>query len=330
MNDSDYPSADEVWASPQTPSNPNPIQTDPPFSDGTREKLSLGGILSWLTIAVVAIGMIMLTAMSRSGEEKRTVATSSDLFPIQMQARANVGQKALIESLQSAGQEDADKGKRDEDKQSEDAGEESDEGDKEKDDDDSVAPIIPEQLNSGTYEQRLCYVLMVNENNGPDEAAKKLEKLDQDAADAEFEFSEDQTKLRDILGRQIEQQQQGNFESDHLTDEEQELVKEKLGWVGELALVPEGTSQAQTREELVSQGSRTAIVMVVFFGVVVLALLAGFVAMVSFSAMFGLGTLQPKFQVSGRNMNVYIETFAIWMLIFFVLPQAIGLAIRSL
>ena len=58
-----------------------------------RESLSTGGRIAWLVIAAVVAFMIISTAVYRSGEESRTEASDSDLFPVQLEARAHIGQR---------------------------------------------------------------------------------------------------------------------------------------------------------------------------------------------------------------------------------------------
>lgn len=310
-----------------------------------REPLSTGGIIAWAVIVLVMAAMIILTAISRSGEEAQTEATSSDLFPVQLQARSIVGQKSFfggsIRAERGAGEdddndsegEDKDSKDKDKDKESEDKedieAKESEEG---KDNDyqssDLSGPLVPDELNDGTYEQRLCYVLLINENNGPDEAAKKLSELDDKADQAGFEMNEDQEKLRYIVGTVIESHQQGDMDAEPLTDDERELLKTKLGWVGQLALAPEGTRNKETRKELLAEASWSMGVMITAVVLGLLTLMSGVALAALFAVLFGTRKLTPKFMTRGKSTNIYIETFALWMVVFFVGPQLVAVAIR--
>jgi len=136
-----------------------------------REPLSLGGRIAWIVIAVVVISMITVTAVFRAGEESRTEATASDLFPIQLQARSVVGQRNFFgkkaddeEDPAAVASDSADGDSADED------------SDEDATSSKSMSPV-PEELNDGTYEQRLCYVLLCGEIYGPDNAAQKLSEL---------------------------------------------------------------------------------------------------------------------------------------------------------
>lgn len=288
---------------------PTPIERVEPKPQIERESLSLGGMLAWLTIAVTVVAMVSLTALFRSGEETRTEATNSDLFPIQMQARTVVGQKSLVPSTPTNNSNDAD------------------EGAKAKQ---TPAMPVPAELNAGTYEQRLCYVILVNENSGAEIAAEKIAELDQDAADAEFEFSKDQTRLRQIVGSLIERQNEGDFDSGFLPESDRKLLTEKLGWIGELALVPAGTPLVDTRKSLLADAGWSMGLMIAVVLLVVLLMLVGIVLAIVFAVMFGMGTLVPEFQTRGRSLNIYVETFAIWMVVFFGGPTLTALILETI
>lgn len=345
MTDND---SENVWEAPLASLVPDEKTVDVAEElPSVREKLSLSGKVSWVLIVLMTIAMVSLTAMARQGEGTRTVATVGDLFEVQMQGKVTVGQKALLEglapSVEPTGGDDSDGAEADSDPSAADSAAansaEDGDGEPENIDDESSSdqsetrPVnpatqVPAQLNAGTYEQRLCFVLLVNENQGSDAAAEELEDLDKQAVAAEFEPTEEQEQLRDCVGRLIEEQQAGNFESDHLTDEEQALLAEKLGWIGELALVPEGTSQTAARKAMIGE-SRIKFIVATLFGLTVgCSMFAGFVALVTLSIMFSTAKLRPLFKARGHGLNIYIETFAVWMFVFFVLPQLTALGLR--
>ncbi|QEG21359.1 CPBP family intramembrane glutamic endopeptidase [Mariniblastus fucicola] len=288
---------------------------DPSEEPVHHESLSLGGKLAWLTVAIVMTAMITLTAFSRSSEETRTEATASDLFPVQLQGRTLVGQKSFTGGGSSTATAST-----------------TDDEEKDTDRDDAKkkpsGAAIPEALNDGTYEQRLCYVLLVNENFGPDEATQKLIELDEAAADADFELSDDQTRLRNIVATLLESYQQNDFDPAAVSDEDRDFLKAKLGWIGELALVPEGTRNTETRKELLSDATWSMGLMMGFMALVLLTLMAGVAMAAVYSVLFATRRLTPKFQTRGSSLNIYIETFALWMVFFFVGPQLTALAIQ--
>ncbi len=283
-----------------------------------RESLSIGGKLAWLVVAVVVVLMIASTALFRSGEEARTEANASDLFPVQLQGRTVVGQKGFLSGMGGSSSDDEVKSDEEEENEEEDDEKKSP----------ASGPPVPEQLNDGTYEQRLCYVILVAESNGPDEAAEKLSELDKAASEADFEFNEDQTKLREIVGKLIESQQDGDFDATPLSDTDRDFIKEKLGWIGEIALVPEGTRNVKTRKQLLSEASWSMGLMMTFMVLAFLTLMFGVVLAAVFSVLFATTKLKPKFLTRGKSVNIYIETFALWLVFFFGGPELTSLAMN--
>ena len=288
-----------------------------------RESLSWGGMLAWLTIAAVTVAMIGLTAFSRSSLETRTEATSSDLFPVQLQGRTLVGQKAFLPNRTSVKSEDGDE----EESAEADSSSAKDDSNEQKSDASPSGTPIPAALNDGTYEQRLCYVLLVNENQGPSEAAEKLAELDEAAEEADFALSDDQVRLRNIVGSLLESHLAGDMDAEPVPEEDREFLKEKLGWIGELALVPEGTRNTATRKELLSSASWAMGIMVGFMLIVLLALMAGVALAAISTVLVATRKLTPTFVTHGKSVNIYIETFAIWMVFFFGGPQLTSLGL---
>lgn len=281
-----------------------------------RESLSWGGRIAWIVVALVVTLMITVTAVFRAGEESRTEATASDLFPIQLQARTLVGHENLMgkNSSSDEGQEDSDSG---------------DEDAVDDDSDKKTKPSfsqsqIPEALNDGTYEQRLCYVLLIRESRGPDEAAEKLNELDEAVEEAEFELNEDQLRLRNIVGQLISSHQQGDVDAAAVSEDDREFLKEKLGWIGELGLAPEGTRNAETRKQLLADASWSMGLMIGFTVLMIFMMMAGVVTLAVLAVLFATEKLRPAFVTHGKSVNIYIETFAIWLVVFFGGPRLIG------
>lgn len=277
---------------PFTAPNSNAELTDDRDLGMPRESLSLGGKLAWVLVAAVALAMISTTALFRSSEESRTVATESDLFPIQLQARTIVGQKGWSGGSESGA-------------------------------------AVPESLNDGTYEQRLCFVILINESIGAEEAARKLEQLDDAAEEAEFEASEDQIRLRGIIGKLVESYGSDDYVASEVSDDDRQFVKDRLGWIGQLGLVPEGTADSETRSDLLGDATQSMGVMFGFIVLVGLTLMSGFVIAVVLIVLFATRKLQTEFKTHGKSVNIYIETFAIWLLLFFVGPTVTAIAIQA-
>ena len=76
---------------------------------------------------------------------------------------------------------------------------------------------IPTELDVGPYEQRLCYTILVNEFNGAEKALDHLQTTDQRVVAADFELTENQQKLRDTLGKLLDNYVSGNLQSAKLS-----------------------------------------------------------------------------------------------------------------
>ena len=341
------------------PSDPfGPDETSSSTSSDTasdalpRQTLNLGGILSWALIIALTLLMVGMTYWEQGQQQTDTVANKSDLMPIQMQARVLVGQRNMMEGLETPDQpsdddenkedaDEADAGEGDSDAEvGESTGEEvtSDvlretdtETDSETEDnadpdtDETSAVPIPEDLNAGTYEQRLCYVILVNEIKGPKSALKSIDELDAAAEEASFESTETQEQLRSIVSKLVQEQADGNVNPiETLPLEERDLLTKSLGWVGELAMYPEGASDVDRRTAMMGEASTGMWKLMGAFGVGLSIFVLGFAGFVVMVTLLATNRLRPKFQLGASGMNIYIQTFAIWMVVFFGMPYLIA------
>ena len=257
-----------------------------------RSSLSLSGWFAWLVVCGVTLLMVSLVAYSQFSvtADVGGDATEMDLMPIQLQGKLAVAQKNLT-AMQG-----------------------------------QPAPTpLPPTMDSGPYEQRLCFSILLNEMNGPAEAIEHMERTDEAVKDAEITLTDDQSRLREILLRLLDQYELKDLDSSSLPRDDQEFLKSKLLWLGELALLPEESPLAEQRVELVSEANRlmttgvVGLLTVAFFGFI------GFLAAVLFFVLILNGTLKARFKNGQTNTNIYIETFAIWMCLFFGSSLALGL-----
>lgn len=177
-----------------------------------------------------------------------------------------------------------------------------------------------EAMDTGPYEQRLITAIIKNEIEGAESAQDYLESLDQKAIEHDLTLTEDQQRLRSLVGRLMDDYEAGESES-ALDSEDEAFLTTKLEWVGELALVPAGTPNESERERVLGEATKTMGVMVVMVLIGGIALLAGFAIGITLFVLYGSGSLKTWFQAKHQNHNVYVETFAIWMVLFFVVFQ---------
>lgn len=249
--------------------------------------LSMSGFIAWAFVIMLTLtlfGMVantqLFTAPPIGGD-----ATSADLLQIQIQGKALVGQRRFLEAQ---GQELPDNVK-----------------------------TVPKALNTGSYEQRLCYAILVSEIEGPTGALEYLETLDDSVIVSEFELTDDQRRIRNTILNLNQQYEDGNFESDTIPAEDRELVESRLDWLGRLAFLPPGTTNKAERRAVDSEATQFALIS----GFAILAGLifglAGAALIVIFLVLLVNGKLMSGFVNRAYDHNIYIETFAVWMGLFF-------------
>lgn len=324
---------------------PNASEGEVPLAESVdpsieRQSLSLGGWLAWACVLASTVFIIGLTIWSQSLEEADTSANKSDLMQIQSQARIIVGQRNMMPKPNSK-EETADETVSDDSKANlDDAESVSDEGDENnsvdatnkreagqgEESEDREPSLVHPALNDGTYEQRICFTILKSEIDGPEAGLESLQSLDEEAEKAGFEMDERQQKLRSTVGTLVEQHAEGNFDSSTLPQEEQDLIVEALDWIGELALYPEGTPAKEKRASLMSDGDSSVWMVFGALAVGFLVLFAGFVSLMVLVGFFATKKFWPNFKLRGSGLNIYIETFAIWSVVFFGAQNLVGFA----
>lgn len=200
-------------------------------------------------------------------------------------------------------------------------------------------------LNVGTVEQRQRFIVVANELAGPEQARQALEKLDELLADPPVgdpvELTEDQASLMRILFALYPPlaDEESTTEDEPLQDKEpvpatvttlseddQRLLVDHLGWFGELALAPPGIADRSRRDTVLAPASTVAIAMITVFGLGALVGVGGFVGLVIVLVLVMLKTIRGGV-ASGRGPHgIYAETFAVWMVLFIALGLLAELA----
>jgi membrane protease YdiL (CAAX protease family) len=197
-------------------------------------------------------------------------------------------------------------------------------------------------LDSGTIPQRQRFVVLAGELMGPAEAADRLKALDdliareQAAAKSEAERSsllrETESELQKVLHRLFD----GSLADDpdvakvhaqraaSLSLSDRNLMVDQLGWLGRLALLPPGTTDATARDAVIGP----AVWLAHFLSSVTFAALAvglmGFVGLVIVVVLACTRQFKGGVVVGHAHHGVYAETFAIWMFAFFGLQLVVG------
>jgi membrane protease YdiL (CAAX protease family) len=176
-----------------------------------------------------------------------------------------------------------------------------------------------EQLNSGPVVQRLCYVIVIGEMLGARDALARLEQLDAKVRDRNVTLSEEQTRLRTILGRLYDDYVAELWLAPSLAPSDRELLSCELGWFGELAMTPARSPDRQQRREVLSRATQTIVAVVavaLWFG---LGLFFGVFALLVFIVLLCLNRLRASLREPSDAGGIYAETFAVWVVLYLVL-----------
>lgn len=150
------------------------------------------------------------------------------------------------------------------------------------------------------------------ELSGPEAAQERLDntysytlgvfdQLDEEYAQAVFD---DIDALQDI------------YAGKELPAEVRDRLVEHHGWHGRLALTYGKDNDDPERAELISGGMELLILLVGFGGLVVIALLGGFVLLVVGIVLLAAGKFRMRFVPPGVGGSVYLETFAVFVAAF--------------
>lgn len=182
-------------------------------------------------------------------------------------------------------------------------------------------------LDAGSVDQRLRYVTLAGDLEGPQAALDALAAFrqdvagEQDAAD-DFELTSDQQRVDALL----EQLYAGRAEAERivLDDADRRWLREQLGWFGELALTPEDLASTEARADVVEPGFWVFVILITVFVGAILAALAGLVGLVVMLVRALTGRLGGGLPRTTTAHGVYAETFAVWLALFFGLQLGIG------
>jgi membrane protease YdiL (CAAX protease family) len=173
-----------------------------------------------------------------------------------------------------------------------------------------VGPSLYKQaraMDAGSDLQRLSFVVVAGELEGPREALRLLDDLRVDEQDADV--------------KRILQNLYGDYNADHLNGpsvnvRDRAELKQRLGWLGELALAPPGSGDA-VRGPVLAPARRTATLMLVLFGLLLLAGVSGFGLLLLLVVLAFARKLKSHGERLGTSTgHIYAETFAVWMALF--------------
>jgi membrane protease YdiL (CAAX protease family) len=170
-------------------------------------------------------------------------------------------------------------------------------------------------LNTGPIDQRLPFIVLAGDLEGPGEALDQIARLEADMAQQHVEPDADQRAVLDALTRLYQDRKDG---TKTLTDSDRALLRRQLGWTGELALAPpDGDPEA--RERVVGPAKRwVTTLLIIFLAAAGLGVL-GLIWLVVWAVFFFLGKTRPGLPRPTRHGAIYAEAFAVYMVVFLAL-----------
>ena len=190
---------------------------------------------------------------------------------------------------------------------------------------------IRDTFDIGGYEQRLCYIILLNELEGSQAAQKQLALTDERAEQAELELTEKQQRLRDSIATLLDHYAAEQWGPDLIDRPAQDLLESQLGWLGKLVLFPaDDTQQATQRNKVLGEAVSTTTKFLLIVGGVILLSLVGIATGIGLFVLFSRSQTKPAFSRVPTDHNIYVETFAIWLVVFFLGTQLFAAIIIAL
>jgi membrane protease YdiL (CAAX protease family) len=187
----------------------------------------------------------------------------------------------------------------------------------------ALAQIQP--LNSGSISQRIRFIVLVGELDGPEAALIQIKDLEAKVSQQPGPDTPTQKRILQTLGLLYLNNVLGKFGAAALPPDDQSFLIDKLGWFGELALAAAQNPDPGLREQVLSAARRTLFNLIGILVAVVVLVLAGFIGGCIFLIMLFSGRLQGGLTPTSASHGVYAEAFALWIVLFFGFDGAVDL-----
>lgn len=177
--------------------------------------------------------------------------------------------------------------------------------------------------NTGPLWQRYATTVQIAELEGPAAAVRNLRAVDAAVAEAGFQPDAKQKMVRHALGKVLEARAEsdGRIPQGGFAAEDVETLTSSLGWLGQVVTTP--ATPGSPRPGIDDRANRLLMVFMVA-ALVFVGLLAGSIAAFAVATwLFSRGRLPSAMIDQSGSGSLYIETFAVWMVLFLVLPATI-------
>ncbi len=177
-------------------------------------------------------------------------------------------------------------------------------------------------LDRGTYPQRLRFVVLAGELKGPEEAREQLHTINRKYQEHCGQPPAEEAETADILDHLYTVRAAEPKIVRPLPEVEQEKLRQRLDWFGELALTPQG-GNAAAREAVLTPAYRTVWAILCAGAFIVGFGLVGLILLTTLIVLYFLNRLRGGLSPVLPHHGVYAETFAVYMLLFLGLSFAV-------
>ena len=185
---------------------------------------------------------------------------------------------------------------------------------------------LSQMFDHGSVRQRLIGAVLRGELIAPEKAEESLENLQTQIAAGSLKASDrDQEAIAFLSRMQAALIDETPLNEAFIPDEFQSaraLLRERLGWVGRLAMTPPGSTDRQERDQLQANARRTFFVMMGASGLAILMAVVGVVLQIVWWMLLFMGYFHSGMTPLRGDGGIYAETFAVWMAAFLALNFA--------
>ncbi len=170
-----------------------------------------------------------------------------------------------------------------------------------------------DSVTEGDLAHGLRVACVAAEMDGPEAAHDRLPEIATDPAPEPDDLRAH--ALLDQLWVDTDDIAETAVRADALSSPDREFVVEHLGWFGELAVLPEGTSRAGERRDLLSSARSATLRAVTIVVLGIGALLAGMLLLALFPLAVGTERTSLHFAPAEGNGGLLAQTFAAWLVL---------------
>jgi membrane protease YdiL (CAAX protease family) len=187
-------------------------------------------------------------------------------------------------------------------------------------------------LNTGSIAQRLRFVIVAGDLAGASQANEHLDELmdlirEAAARPEPIHPTPEQEAVIDVLRVLYAASDNDLANVDSLDDAQRSLLRDELGWFGELALAPRGAVSRAERDAVIDGTKKLAIGMIVVMVLFGALAFAGVILIILATIFAATGRIGSALWLGHASHGMYAETFAVWLALFLVLQliaQAVG------